>query len=233
MPARARRQRLPTRDRDAIVTLEFALIAPLMTTCLVGTIELTNAIRVQAKVNVAAGQLAELVAGQPAVMIGTVSNAAYLSQSLTDMCNGASLNILPYVQGNMQASIVSTTVGTNAGGAYLHPITDWTTDTSCGATSYHWGGSAGYNAANAPRSLFTADGTSYVFPSQNGGGGAAVAGYSAISVQVRYQYANILPRFLGSTITLVGVAVARPRSNATIPCTTSVGGTPAACPTNS
>lgn len=207
-----------------MAAIEFALIAPLMTTCLLGTIELTNIMRVQAKVNVVAGQLAEFVAGQPAVIIGPSPGGAYTAQSLSDMCAGAAMNMLPYNTAAVQASIGSVTVGTSF--ALLHPITDWTTDVSCGATNYHAGQTLLYTLANSPRSLFTQDGTPF------SSGGTAVNGYSAISVQVRYQYANILPNILGRSITLVAVAVARPRSNAAITCTIGAGSGASACPQN-
>jgi len=211
-------------DRCGVVALEFALIAPAMSIFLVGLIELTNIIRVQAKLNVAAGQFAELIAGQPAVIIGATSGTATTAQSLSDMCAGAAMNMLPYNTGALQASVDSITVANTF--LYVHPVTDWTTDVSCGATSYH-AGQALFNYANSPRSLYTTDGAPY------GSGGTPVMGYSGIVVQMRYQYANVLPRFMGTSIILTAIAVARPRSNARITCTTNANtSTPITCPAN-
>ena len=217
-------RRRPHADRSGVVALEFALITPAMAIFLAGLIEMTNIIRVQAKLNVAAGQLAELVAGQPAVVIGATSGGAVMAGSLSDMCAGAAMNMLPYNTSALQASVDSVTVDNTYGS--VHPDTNWTTDVSCGSTSYHAGQTVLFTYSNTPRSLYTADGTPY------GSSGTPVMGYSGIIVQMRYQYANVLPRFMGTSMTLTAVAVARPRSNAQITCTTNVTSTPIPCPQN-
>jgi Flp pilus assembly protein TadG len=215
------------RQRSSVAALDFALIAPVMLIFLFGTIELIFAIRMQAKVNVAAGQLVELVAGQPSVVIGATSALTNKTGSLSDMCAGAAMNLAPFNTSAMQASIGSVTVGFTLG--FVHPITDWTTDVSCGTTAYHAGQTTLFNIANSPTSLFTADGTPYSFGS---GGGTPVMGYSAISVQVIYTYTNVLPDFLSPTLKFTAVAAARPRGNSTVLCTTSSNGVTAACPQN-
>jgi len=215
--------RRPRADRSGIVAVEFALIAPVMALFLAGLIEMTNIIRVQAKLNVAAGQLAELVAGQSAVIIGAAPSTA-MAQSLSDLCAGAAMNMLPYNTAALQASVDSVTVDNTS--FFVHPDTMWTTDVSCGATSYHAGQTLLYGYSNSPRSLYTTDGTPY------GAGGTPVMGYTGIIVQMRYQYANVLPKFMGTSLMLTAAAVARPRSNATVTCTTNATTTPIACPQN-
>ena len=221
-----RRSRSCRVDTHGVAAVEFALISPVMTVCLLGTIELTNMARMQAKVHVAAGQLAELVAGQPSIIIGNAATGPAVAGSLNDLCTGASYNILPYNPGAMQASIGSVTVGFTLG--FLHPITDWTTDVSCGTTSYHAGQTALFMLSDTPRSFFTIDGTPYT------SGGTPVMGYSAIEVQIRYTYKNVLPRLFGQSVLLTATAVARPRSNSTVTCTTTSppSTTPITCPQN-
>ena len=172
-----------------------------MTICLFGTIELTNVMRVQAKVNVAAGQLAELVAGQPSVIIGSSATGTAVGGSLNDLCAGAAYSMLPYSTGAMQASIGSVTVAYTLG--FVHPVTDWTTDVSCGATGYHAGQTLLFTISNTPRSFFTQDGSPY---NSGSGSGTPVTGYSAVSVQVRYTYRNVLPYLFGQSILLTATA---------------------------
>ncbi len=87
------------RDRSGVAALEFAAVAPTMLLFIMGTVEILNAIRLQAKLNVAAGQLAELVAGQ--------SSVTAPSGTLTDICTGAAMNIIPYPRGALSANIAS------------------------------------------------------------------------------------------------------------------------------
>ena len=193
------------------------MIAPVMLVMLLGTVEFVNMFRVQIKLNVAAGQLAEMIAGQPSV---TEASSAGAGGSLSDMCTAASYNLLPYNRKALSALVGSVTV-TPA----LAPALDWFTDKACPSVvnGTAASGSAVITAADTPRSLFTIDGT----PSSSGG--TAVKGYSAVSIQMTYVYTNIIPFMLAPSITLTAVASARPRSNTTIPCTYPSGSTPAAC----
>ncbi len=201
-------------DRRAVAAVEFALIAPVMVILLVGTIELVNLLRIQLKVNMAADQLVEMVAGASTV---TEAASGGTGGSLTDMCTAAAYNLLPYGSGKMSAAIASITVTPN-----LVITADWATDKACptqvtGSASLITALTA---AADTPRSLFTLDGT----PSASGG--TVVKGYSAISTQVTYVYSNIIPFLQAPSITFTALATARPRSNATIPCSYGTG-TPA------
>jgi Flp pilus assembly protein TadG len=216
------------RDRAGIAALEFALIGPVMALMIVGTIELGNILRLQAKLNVAAGQLAELIAGQSAV-VSSASVTMGGASSLSDMCAGAADNILPYDLTAFAANIASITNVSNAQG--VTPNQDWESDTACPATAIHAGYAVMEKLADTPRSLLTKDGSSW----NGGSGGSSLGvGYSAIIVNVSYTYANFLPYFLSRYVNLTAVAVARPRSNTTIACTTTpVGGTnPVSCPQN-
>ncbi len=216
-------------DRAGTMAVEFALIAPVMVTLLCGTIEFGNALRVQAKVNTAAGQLAELVAGQQAVTAP--------GGNLADMCAGAAMNLLPYDSNNFAANIVSLSddFPKNRGdGSNLKKVDyylDWENISSCPAqlttpprvTSTALGKAGAYKLASSPASMLTKSGadssTDYV------------QGYSVIVVQATYVYQNVLPLFLGSKpLTFTAVAVHRPRQNSTIFCTKPNSNPVAACP---
>ena len=209
-------------DRAGVAALEFALVAPFMVALLFGTVELGNAFRIQAKVNTAAGQLAELVAGQQGVTAP--------GGSLADMCTGAALNLLPYASSRFAADIASGTndhpsnrVAGSTDSTTVGPYLDWETISSCPTKSPTTMGSNGaYALADSPSSLLTKTGLPPTSYSDYG------MGYSVIVVQASYVYTNILPLFLGKALTFSAVAVARPRQNSTIQCTNAAGTT--ACP---
>ena len=209
-------------DRAGVAALEFAMVAPFMVVLLFGTVELGNAFRIQAKVNTAAGQLAELVAGQQSVTAP--------GGSLSDMCTGAALNLLPYASGRFAADIVSGTndhpsnrVAGSTDSTTVGPYLDWETISSCPTKSPTTMGSGGaYTLADSPSSLLTKTGLPPTAYSDYG------MGYSVIVVKASYVYSNILPLFLGKALTFSAVAVARPRQNSTIQCTNAAGTT--ACP---
>jgi Flp pilus assembly pilin Flp len=207
---RAGRHFLP--DRRCASAIEFALIAPVLVLFFLATIELVNAYRVQSKLNFAAGQLAELIAAQSSVTEGPPLNGGHAGQggSLGDMCQAAADDMLPYDTTKLAGWLGSTTVN-NGGGLG----DNWVDDISCPSTSQI---GVSYNETNSfhayetsPNSMFTATGKT----------GTNVTGYSAIAVKLFYSYNNILPLFLGPTLTFTGVGVARPRSNQVIPCTYS------------
>ena len=210
-------------DRAGVAAVEFALVAPVMITLLLGTIELGNAFRIQTKVNTATGQLAELIAGQQAVTAP--------AGNLKDMCTGAAMNLLPYPTGTFSADIVSGTndhpsnrVAGSTDTTTVGPYLDWENVSSCPTTGSPMGASAAYALANSPSSMLTKSGTPAASSSDYG------MGYSVIVVQTTYTYANVLPLFLGRSITFSALAVARPRQNSEIMCTNTAGTT--ACPSS-
>ena len=216
-------------ERLGSAALEFALIAPLMTLLILGTIEFINISRLQAKLNVAAGQLVEMIAAQPAVVDGTASAQPDKTASLSDMCGGAAINMLPFEITAFAANIASITNANTPNGTA--PIQDWESDSACGTAATHAGYAAMLTLANTPRSLFTKDGSSW---DGTAGSTNLGTGYAAVIVQVRYQYTNFVPFFLNQYINLSATAVARPRSNATVNCTlTPIGSASSvACPQN-
>lgn len=209
-------------NRRGIATIEFALIAPVMVTVIFGTIELSNVFRIQAKVNTATGLLASFVAGGP--------SATAPSGSLADQCTGALLNLAPFPSAGFSADIASITndhpsnrVAGSTDATTIQTYLDWENISSCPTRSASTMALAGaYALANSPQSMLTRNAAPASTPSD------LAYSYSAIIVTTSYRYSNILTFVLGQTITLNGVAVVRPRSNATVACTNVPGGT--ACP---
>lgn len=207
-------------DRRGVATVEFAVIAPVMILIVLGTIEMCNVFRVQAKVNTLAGQLATLVA--------TEASVTAPAGSLADVCKGAMFNLSPYASSSATADIVSISNDHPAGrvsgstdSTTVQTYLDWENISSCATSASAMGLSGAAGLANSPASLLTKSGMT---PGSN----ADLAyTYSAIVVQVTYRYQNVVGFFLGNLITLSATAVARPRSNVTIPCVNSSG---ASCP---
>ena len=210
-------------DCAGLAAVEFALVAPVMVVLLFGTIELGNAFRIQTRVNTATGQLAEQIAAQQAVTAP--------GGNLADICTGVAMNLLPYATASFSADIVSGTndhpsnrVAGSTDSTTVGPYLDWENTSSCPTTdSTPMGANGAYAFANSsPSSMLTKSGTPATASSDFG------MGYSVIVVQTTYTYANVLPLFLGRSITFSAVAVARPRQNSEIMCTNPAGTT--ACP---
>ena len=239
-------------DRSGVAGLEFAIVGSALLTLILGTVEVSNAIRLQAKLNVAAGQLAEYVAGQSSVIAGQSATAP--AGTLTDLCNGAAMNLAPYPVGALSADIVSLTndhpsnretmqvTTCNSRGRNCQTSTqpstdsttvktylDWENTSSCATTASSALALAGaFPLANNPLSLLTKSGT----PATDSNDTTNLKyGFSAVVVKAQYNYTNVLTFFLGQTINFTAVAAARPRSNTTIQCTNTDLITP--CPASS
>ena len=223
------------RDRSGVAAVEFALVASVLVTLIMGTVEISNAIRLRAKLEITAGQLAELVAGQSSVTAPQWSATVPASAgSLADLCNGAAMNLLPYPAGALSADIVSLSNDhpnnrpsppQGSTNATVNTYLDWENISSCATTELSpLTLDPAFKLANEPISLLTTSGASAASETDTAN---LKYGYSAIVVQAKYRYANVLSFFLGQTITFSAVAVARPRSNTTIQCTKTDG---SSCP---
>ena len=212
-------------DRHGTIAVEGAMILPVLITMLLGTVEACNAIRAQAKVNIAAGMLADLVAGRQSVTSpgGTVADA----------CTGAAMGLAPYKTASFSADIASVTNdhpsnrGNPQNSTSVYTYLDWEAVTACPTQATAMGLSGAFALADSPTSLLTKSGVSAGSPTA----GTQQYGYSAIVVSVSYQYSNILTFLLGKTLTFTATAVAKPRSNTTVSCTSTNGTTP--CPATS
>ena len=86
-----------TRVRRGITSLEFALLAPVLMTMLIGTYETTQLVRAYMTLGVATQAMADLLShGDPDT-----------SAQVTDACNGARLVMAPFTAANFSASIVA------------------------------------------------------------------------------------------------------------------------------
>ena len=203
--------------RRAIAAVEFAVLAPIALVILFGTIEATFAFRMQAKLQTAAGALAEMVAGS-----GTVTAP---NGTLKDLCNGAKLNLIPFASDIFTANVVSITNDVPAnrisGSTDTTTVTtylDWENVSDCGqdagsANAPALGLSGAKAIADTGRSLLTQTGA----PSSSGAG--LSQGYSAIVVKVNYNYGLTKAKIFTTKIPLVTTAAVKPRTYATTPCT--------------
>ena len=91
-------------DRRGTAAVETALLSPVLILLFLGTVEVTQLIRVEAKLTRAAQTIQDIVAGQ------TTANAA----SLTIAFNGGQLVMLPFGPTNFSASIASVTFDSTA-----------------------------------------------------------------------------------------------------------------------
>ena len=216
------------RDGSGVAALEFALVAPILITFIAGTVEISNAIRLQAKLEVTAGQLAEFIAGQSSVTAPQWMAKAPPG-SLADLCNGAAMNLFPYPTGTLSADIVSLSNDytsnrpsppPNSTSITVNTYADWENISSCVTKPPNMASPLGLNGAfllaNSPASLLSKTGTS---AANKGDSDNLKYGYSAIVVKVQYNYENVLKFLLDQTISFSAVAVVRPRSNTTIRCT--------------
>lgn len=215
------RPRRLCREQKAVAAIEFALLAPVMVGMFFGVVEISNVMRAQAKLNVAAGQFVSMIAAQNSVTEGTSDRPG---GSLGDFCTAASYNMLPFGTGMLSGYVGSLTVVPVAGVPTL--MADWVNDKACPANNAV--GSIAEtslltNIANSPQSVFTADGV------PSGSGGTLVTGYTAIVAQLTYSYSNVATHFLGTTVTLNAVAIARPRANVAVTCSYPSGNSSVKC----
>ncbi len=213
-------------DQSGTAAIEFAMIAPVFFIFIMGTVEISNAIRVQAKLNVVVGQLAELVAGQ--------SSVTAPSGTLADICTGAAMNITPYPASVLSANIVSISNDHPANrlastdNTTVNTYLDWENISSCATQASSTLDLAGaFALANTPTSLLTKSGASAAGTNSPD----LKYGYSVIVIKAQYTYTNVLMFFLGKTINFSAVAVIRPRANATVQCLKVDGSAP--CPQTS
>ncbi len=214
------------RDRRGVAAVEFMFLCPVLIFLVFGTFELTYAFRMQAKLNTAAGTLAELVAGAGAVTA--------LGGTLKDMCNGAKLNLLPFNSTIFTANIVSITndvpanrVSGSTDKTTVTTYLDWEDKTECGKDS---SGAAPATLGLAGATVIADTGRSLLTKTGNpaSGGAALQLGYSVIAVKVQYQYGNLRTRFFTNDFPMTAVAAVKPRTFAATPCTDPI--TFAVCP---
>jgi Flp pilus assembly protein TadG len=184
--------------RRGIAAVEFAIFVPMLLILLIGTTELLTLYRTAAKLNAAAGNVAEMVSLQPTitptaptqgvpVTLYTVSNTA-----LTDICNGAKSGLAPFGSASLKIAISSITL-TSAAGASPATYDTWEVDNACGTNA------TAISAATA-QSLATAG---------SGGSMLLFKGDNVIVVKASLNYPGLTGIFLTSAQTLTQTAFAR------------------------
>lgn len=104
-------------DRRGSISLEFAIVVPVLLILFCGTVELTQLVRANLKLQSAVWTAANLVATQAAVDAAAMANA----------CAGSQLVMTPFDATSLKVTVASVTVDTKTKAAGV----DWQ-DTSCG-----------------------------------------------------------------------------------------------------
>lgn len=189
------------RARDGLAAVEFALIAPVMGTLLLGTIEMCNALECHQKVTMTASTAADLVA-----QASKVSNS-----DMSDIFGAASAIIAPFSINNVTITISSVQSDGTGNGTVA-----W----SQGQT---WSGgvakSVSGRAVNSPVTLAqpimsTWDATKGTFSP------CKANTCSVILAEVTYSYTSPVGKFLVGTKTMSDFFYERPRKVAIIPAPT-------------
>jgi hypothetical protein len=206
-------------DTRGVASLEFVVVIPILFMLVIGTYQLTEFVRVNARVSRVAGAVADLVAQQSSGITGGTSG------SLGNFCAGARLMMTPFLAtGGVPAagSVPATTVftlaiasATNYSGSGGIPVlvNDWEVDTACsGSIAPRLGSPAVIALATTPFNLIPIPGPA---------GSTGIAGDSVIVVEVNYQYSSLIQYLAPSLGTITKFGFARPRANAVIACTAS------------
>lgn len=176
--------------RDGLAAVEFAFIAPVLGTMLMGTIELCQALECHQKITMVASTAADLVAQEKSVS----------ASDLSDVFSAASAIIYPFAQNNV--SIVVSSV--------------WSDGTGNGTVN--WSKDNGSGAALSPGTAVTLNQPIMSTCDVNGQNCAPCAkdACSVIYTQVRYNYTSLVGKYLFGTITMSDYFYERPRKVATI-----------------
>lgn len=182
--------------RDGLAAVEFALIAPVLGTMLLGTIELCNALECHQKVTMVASSAADLVAQASSVS----------SSDMTDVFNAASAIVYPFDRGNISI-VISSVLSDGAGNGTVA----WSVANANGKKLN----------TNAPIVLSqplmsTCDASGKCTPCAKGS-------CSVILSQVTYSYTSPIGKYFVGSVPMSDYFFERPRKSATVACN-SCGG---------
>jgi len=185
-----------SKDRSGLAAVEFALIAPVLGTMLLGTIELCNALECHQKVTMVASSASDLVAQATSVS----------SSDMTDVFNAASAIVYPFSQGNMSI-VVSSVLSDGSGNGTVN----WSAANGNGKKL----------AVNTKITLdqpimSTCDSTGKCTP-------CAKSSCSVILTQVTYNYTSPVGKYFVGSVPMSDYFYERPRKSATVTCN-SCGG---------
>jgi Flp pilus assembly protein TadG len=177
--------------RDGLAAVEFALIAPVLGTMLLGTIEVCNALQCHQKVTMVASSASDLVAQTTAVS----------KSDMTDVFNAASAIVYPFSQNNI--SIVVSSV-----------LSDGTGNGTVAWSAANANGTRLANGAQITLSqpIMSTCGTNGICTP------CAKGTCSVILTQVTYSYTSPIGKFLVGPMQMSDYFYERPRKAATVTC---------------
>lgn len=183
-------------NQRGMAALEFALLLPIMIMLIFGTYELSQYVRAQQKVDIAAQAIVDMVAQQAAGVTGGTSG------SLGNFCQAGLLMMTPFAtttgNSSFKVAIASVTNYSSSG-----PALDWESDAACPSTAAALGSTA-ITLATSPTNLIPT---------------AGAPGDSVILVTVTYVYSSPVQYFFPGLFTMTHTSFARPRNNSVVTCT--------------
>jgi len=190
-------------DTRGVASLEFVILIPILFMLLIGIYQLTELVRVNARLSRVAVAVADLVAQQSNGITGGQSG------SLGNFCVGARLMMTPFPA---TGSAFTLAIGSVTNYSKTGVVNDWEVDTACSVTATHLGSAAFIALANSPVNLVSTSGPA---------GSTGIAGDTVIVVEVNYQYSSLIQYLAPSLGTITKIGFARPRANAVVACTAS------------
>ena len=183
--------------RDGLAAVEFALIAPVLGTMLLGTIELCNALECHQKVTMVASSASDLVAQTTAVS----------ATDMSDIFNAATAIIYPFDQNNISI-VVSSVLSDGAGNGTV----SWSAANANGKKL----------DVNTPIALSQAlMVTCTASPAKCSPCAAGVC--SVILTQVRYNYTSPIGKYFVGSVPMTDYFFERPRKSAKVACNSCSG----------
>jgi Flp pilus assembly protein TadG len=192
-------------DTRGVASLEFVILIPILLMLLIGIYQLTELVRVNARLSRVAVAVADLVAQQSNGITGGQSG------SLGNFCAGARLMMTPFPTTGSSTFTLAVASVTNYSGS-TGVVNDWEVDTACSGAATRLGSAAAIALANSPVNLVSTSGPA---------GSTGIAGDSVIVVEANYQYSSLILYLAPSLGTITKFGFARPRANAVVACTAS------------
>lgn len=183
-----------------VAAIEFVIVMPMLCAVMFGVYELGALVRANMKVANAASSIADLVSQQAAGATGGTSG------SLGNFCTAGKLTMSPYATNgtsSASANTFSVAIASVTNYSTAGVTVDWESDAACTVASTALGSTA--------KTLVTSP--TNVIPT------AGAPGDSVIVVKVTYQYYSAISYLFPALTTLTQTAIARPRNNQTITCT--------------
>lgn len=178
--------------RDGLAAIEFAFIAPLLVTLLLGTVEVSNALEAHQKVTSLASSAADLVAQTTSVSTDDVKN----------VFNAVTAIMYPF-EGTTSIVISSVASDGNGGGTVLWSLAQNATPLTKGT-----------KVALSQAIMLTCTSTPTASCKNCAAGACTV-----IMATTGYAYTSPVGKFLVSTINMTDSFFARPRKSTSVTCT--------------